>query len=428
MPIEFQGYSGPSTPPAGCEIYQWGFTSGCIDPNTGENRGFTQEWYYDDTVGAWIAVTVGGGGDADFENAGPTYTSETHNAPTVTGSGNIRKFAFLDPDTGALTFDYVNTYDLLNPNERVFTFVHTGSDWLGLINGQAGLVRASSLGSPATSNDGVTLCRNPVQICQISSSGANGIRFYPNGSSPSPFSPLPVGVTLDFVGNGTNSTQILSSQDPSSASAQDLPYFYDAGEGLVNGNNTLPRNKFYLGFTANGPSYRAVKIQMNAIAEDDSTIGILSPQAVSTENNYYVVVLGAGLTIGDITASTITNAANGTTSGYRFLMCPTNNSTNNRTRRTLTYEQLGGEDAGNETRVYMAFPTRSEVDASNHLWWDAGSPSAPKSTNGFVNNTEAAKEITIANELGYSESYNVFRSQQLGVSNNGIKIDTTGTG
>jgi hypothetical protein len=172
----------------------------------------------------------------------------------------------------------------------------------------------------------------------------------------------------------------------------------------------------------------ALKIQMNAIAEDDSTVGILSPQAVSTENNYYVVVLGAGLTIGDITASTITNAANGTTSGYRFLMCPTNNSTNNRTRRTLTYEQLGGEDAGNETRVYMAFPTRSEVDASNHLWWDAGSPSAPKSTNGFVNNTEAAKEITIANELGYSESYNVFRSQQLGVSNNGIKIDTTGTG
>tara|TARA_Y100001972_G_C7605169_1_gene303292 strand:+ start:344 stop:1036 length:693 start_codon:yes stop_codon:yes gene_type:complete len=40
-----------------CEIYSYGFTSGCTD-DFGNNRGFTQEWYFDEIIGAWVAVTT----------------------------------------------------------------------------------------------------------------------------------------------------------------------------------------------------------------------------------------------------------------------------------------------------------------------------------------------------------------------------------
>ena len=144
MAIFFQGNSGPQGGVSACDVYSYGFTSSCLDPNTGLNRGFTQEWYYDETVGAWIAISVAGGsGSFSAENAGPTYDSVSHNAPAITGTGNIRKFAFLDPDTGSLTFDYVKTFDLLNPNEQ--TFDVTSFVFLGMQNGQAGVVRSNSL-------------------------------------------------------------------------------------------------------------------------------------------------------------------------------------------------------------------------------------------------------------------------------------------
>ena len=33
----------------------------------------------------------------------------------MTGTGDIRKIAVLDPTTGGLTYDYIKTYDIINP-------------------------------------------------------------------------------------------------------------------------------------------------------------------------------------------------------------------------------------------------------------------------------------------------------------------------
>ena len=73
-PIFFPELNG--TDGSTCGVYAFGFTSGCTDDND-INRGFTQEWYYDGSIGAWVSVTVGvTGGGGDFTNAGATYTAQ----------------------------------------------------------------------------------------------------------------------------------------------------------------------------------------------------------------------------------------------------------------------------------------------------------------------------------------------------------------
>ena len=39
-----------------CEIYSFGWTSGCTDEYY-NNKGFTQEWFFENRVGAWISST-----------------------------------------------------------------------------------------------------------------------------------------------------------------------------------------------------------------------------------------------------------------------------------------------------------------------------------------------------------------------------------
>jgi hypothetical protein len=61
-----------------CGIYSWGWISdGCTDEN-GNYRGFTNEWYYDDSVGAWVSITedsLPDGNDGSFLIVGdPGYT------------------------------------------------------------------------------------------------------------------------------------------------------------------------------------------------------------------------------------------------------------------------------------------------------------------------------------------------------------------
>lgn len=45
-----------SEPGSSCDIYSFGFTSGCTDENN-EYRGFTQEWYFDDLLGVWMSLS-----------------------------------------------------------------------------------------------------------------------------------------------------------------------------------------------------------------------------------------------------------------------------------------------------------------------------------------------------------------------------------
>ena len=104
-----------------CGVYAYSYFSGCTD-DQGITRGFTQEWYFDGDIGAWVSVTQGvTGGGADLSDVTDPYTTISHAAPEMTGTGDIRKIAFVDPTTGGLTYDYISTYDIINPAERAFS-------------------------------------------------------------------------------------------------------------------------------------------------------------------------------------------------------------------------------------------------------------------------------------------------------------------
>jgi hypothetical protein len=135
-----------------CDAYSFGWTSGCVDPNTGLNRGFTQEWYYEESVGAWIAIGPDATGGADLDNVGDTYDHLDHTSPVYASgrTGSLRKFAYLTED-GGLSFDYVFLPDLVDPNEVGFAL--TQSFWTAPSNNVFDSQPEVPYGV-----DGVTLC------------------------------------------------------------------------------------------------------------------------------------------------------------------------------------------------------------------------------------------------------------------------------
>ena len=178
-----------------CGVFSYGWTSGCTDENN-INRGFTQEWFFDGDIGAWVSITVGGTGGGAIIN-GFTYDTVTHAAPAMSGSGELRQIAFLDPVTGGLTFDYIKTYDVVNPDEIVYSPLNN-FEW-----------RTPSNSTYFTANDipnvgysltsGVTLCGDANHQYNIGSGtdGTNGYKWYINrtsasNSSISHFAPPPI--------------------------------------------------------------------------------------------------------------------------------------------------------------------------------------------------------------------------------------------
>ena len=195
--INFPAING--TDGSSCDVYSFGFTSGCTNAD-GTNRGFTQDWFFDGTIGAWVSVTVGStGGGAIID--GFTYDSLSHKAPVMTGTGNLRQIAFLDPDTGGLTFDYIRTYDVINPIED--TYRVTGFQWLG----HGGYLTANSLqNNNRNLTTGVTLCAdNSYQYVFGSLTDTSvGFKWYINrtsesGDFPSSFAPPPVNGAPEFL-------------------------------------------------------------------------------------------------------------------------------------------------------------------------------------------------------------------------------------
>lgn len=427
MAIFFQGNSGEFGGVSGCDVYSYGFTSGCTD-DLGVQRGFTQEWYYDSNLSAWISVSQAGATGADFENAGETYDTFTHELQDFDGEGQIKKYAYLDPTTGALTFDYINTFDIVNPNERLFRF--TDFDWLGVQSGQAGLVSGGTNFAQNTI-DGVTLCSNGAVIQEISTNeGSVGIRAQFNGSSPSDFSVAPETLVVSVL--GSVDVTILGSSDGDGSPAADFPITLTAdsslGTDLVNGNTNIPRNIAYIGFTTNGPVYRGIRISAGATGANGTTLSNVAPQRVSTENNYYVALVPSEIDLASVTAGTITDRAlAGGTGGDKFLVTPVNNpltSPNTKIKRTISREDFGGDGNLNDFFTHFAFPLRCQIDAGNHLFAEPGANDEQPAF-GFENNEVFAKRLNITNEYNYTEEYIIFRAQQPGVSENGIKVDTT---
>lgn len=268
--INFPAING--TDGSSCDVYSFGFTSGCTNAD-GTNRGFTQDWFFDGTIGAWVSVTVGStGGGAIID--GFTYDSSNHRAPVMTGNGDIRQIAFLDPNTGGLTFDYIKTYDVVNPDEVNYTV--NSFQWLG----HAGYLTSNTLQNNGRSlTTGVTLCAdNSYQYVFGSlTDSSNGFKWYINRTStssdiPSPFAPPPVDQAAEFLLSYAEVTSDYTIGDVAGTSAGDnVPFLggtyafldYNTGNSgeiiLDSGNNDGP----VIGFTtAGGPIVKSFQPQL----------------------------------------------------------------------------------------------------------------------------------------------------------------------
>ena len=209
--INFPAING--TDGSSCDVYSFGFTSECTNAD-GTNRGFTQDWFFDGTIGAWVSVTVGttGGGGAIID--GFTYDAIPHEAPTMSGSGDLRQIAFLDPETGGLTFDYIKTYDVVNPQEEEFDPVNNFR-WLTVTNSlyfpNNVLNNKKKDGDTIDLTPGVTLCGDDQHQFNIGSANdtSPGYRWYinrePSDEGVSPFRPPPADeddqYALQFITN-----------------------------------------------------------------------------------------------------------------------------------------------------------------------------------------------------------------------------------
>ena len=279
-------------------------------------------------------------------------------------------------------------------------------------------------------NDGVTLCSDGSAIQEISTNeSTTGIRFDINTSSPSPFSTAPTDAKISL--NAGSGVSVLGFAEGDGSPSLDFPISITAGSSpaITNGRNNVARSKAYIGFTANGPVTNALSLTIAATGSDSSLDTATATGRLSTENNYYVAVVPVSITdpITGITAGTFTERSDGNTNGYKFLMNPMGATTapNTKTKREFSKSQLGPIEGDQEFRLCVAFPTRSQVDAGGHLFFDPGTSSSPLGPGGFAFTAVDGATLNITNEYSYTEEYTVLKAQQLGISDNGFKIDTS---
>ena len=404
-----------------CETYSFGWTSGCVDPNTGLNRGFTQEWYYEEKVGAWIAIGPDATGGADLENAGDPYDAINHpSVPYVTNvSGDLRKFALLDPDTGAITFDYIKFPDLVNPNE-IGQFTRTNLTWTSPnLNGFD-----SEGGEIDYGVNGTTLCSDGTYTYVYYTPSSIGVGFVVSFNTTTPdnniFSPLSIGPsggtgvishnTDDYAYNNEN---IVISGNPSI----DLP----KEVSISNGRNEFGTNEFYFGFTFNGPSSNAAGLDFTHW--DYTTNGYITVNVASRVvklENYWYLFAGLTANASDITETDIKTTSAGNY-GVIGMLNPTSGNANHSFNITVPPSQLNnnGEDITNRF-LYFAVPTRTAIDPGFEIYFNPTT-----SAGGFSRGSSTEyRKIQITNQLGYEEEYELFRAQQQGVDSAGLKIQT----
>ena len=436
-----------------CGVYAFGFTSGCTDDND-IGRGFTQEWYYDGDIGAWVSVTVGvtAGGGADFTNAGATYTAQNHAAPLMTGTGLAKKYAFLDPTTGSLTFGFINTFEIINPNENEFSV--NDFKWDGL--SKFSHTQASDLGGRAYPV-GVTLAGDTDHVFQYSDPenfSTTAFRFYINrrrnitdgNTLPSPFATLPINADEEIkVMQVANNDNFTLATFTGVGNDELIPQNVGktAFAGYFNGNSgevLLNQAEVGIGFTtAGGPTKQSFEVRLAAINPPGSGISNLTditpvgPRVVKHEN--WIYVLGStystgisgndsGLFIGDFIDGT--KGA----SGKKILLRP-NDADNNMSNHSNLAEKLevtdfGVDSTGNgitDAYVYIAIPTRVNINGGSHLFQNAGI-----GANGFVESTaNPLYHFTagVTNEKNFYEIYDFYRSVFPNGPNltNGLKID-----
>lgn len=428
MAILFQGNSGPQGGVSGCDTYAYGFTSSCVDPNTGLNRGFTQEWYYDDNVDAWIAIGEAVTGGVDLDNVGNTYTSSPHTPVSNTfTSGNIRKLAFLDPDTGGLTFDYVHYYDIIDPSEKSFSIQTTrwytarnnvfdsGPEYGGSVDGESGF----------GAGNGVTLCSDGnynyiFSSGSVTSPTTSGLRIVFNGTVSSPFHQDPLGnyIIVDIDDGNSEGNEIF----PNTVGAADgsLGATLPVELGATSGTNDYAENSFFAGFTIAGPSHRAYNIEFTYVDPIDGVTkeSLMRSESnrVATENVWYAFVTDLADDPNGLTAGQIISEAKGASGSIRILK-PNTTDADHVFNVTIPRSELGNATSG---RLMLAFPKRCNVVGEDDIFFAPNLPSAA----GFgTDGNRYNSGITLTNDFNYSELYEVFAAGPIGVDPAGVKVN-----
>ena len=392
--------------PAGstCDTYSYGWQSTGCTGDDGTTRGFTQEWYFDGDLAAWVAVSqdisvtgpVGPTGTFSFgvTGAGATGTHSSNVGPSETNdAGTLRKFVVLGDD-GALTFDYIHTPDLLRPqdigvNYKSFAWTNRNADDLDL---------CSSNSCAEYARDGFTLCA-PANYVYTWNTGVSDVVFTAVFGSEQ-FNTAPAGLTVQLQ-SGYDTTLVHG-----------LPQTEIAGATGTIGITTgyLVGSVFGISAGAGGPTYDWVKFEGQAnLGTTHETLK--DSNTLKTENYYYVFATGSDFIAnpGSVTGSgqfNIPDAAKdyANASGtYKLLPTGDSNYSNHGLDITISYEQLGSVGTG--YYVYIAFPTRVGLTPANIAY----STTFGDSANGF--RTLESITMDIPNEYAYTEPYLVYRSR-----------------
>ena len=406
--ISFPNPGDPGYPDGiSCETYAFGWQSGCTDEN-GDYRGFTQEWYFDEAIGAWVSVTTDATGGADIN--GYTYDDQVHASPQfVAGiTGNIRKLAFLDPDTGSLTFDYIREYDVVSKAESQFT---ASGSWDSRSDNE--FDRSNLTADPKHGVNGLTLCgpKTHTHVWYSASNTNTAFEIIFNGATPSPFAPAaPEYIVLNYDPSmyGTGVTSY-----PTDTSIQIGAGGIDFATG--SGSNEITVDEVYIAFTGDGPMKNIAKMRYSYVnPTTGTTANVPFNQAVSTENYYYVWTSPTG-DIGWWNSTRInTEIKNAGATGLYGMINPSSSGTSggyqpiNHNLGTLNFSASDfglATGQSNSGYLYVAFPERVNMNTT-HLYYTPSAPAGQAS--GF--DPSDTTTVSIQNDHGYSESYDLFRS------------------
>ena len=389
--------------PAGstCETYEYGWQSTGCTGDDGATRGFTQEWYFDGDLAAWVAVSqdisvtgpAGPTGGFAFDNPDAGGECGTHflgwTGPEETDDvGTLRRFLVL-ADDGSITFDYIKTPDLVRPTDVGASY--TSFAWTNRT--------ANDLDAGSSPYNGWTLCA-PGNYVYTWNSGSSDIIFTAEFGS-SLLSTAPTGITVQLQ-SGYDTTLVHGL--PKTGIAGKTGELRILTSDLVGGTFGISA-----GAWGGGPTYDWVKFEGRALLgtthetkADNNTL--------KTENYYYVFATGSDFIAnpGSVTGSGQFNipdaAKNRLDAAGTYKLLPQGNSvwSDHTLDITISPAELG--NAGTDKYVYIAFPTRVGV-TPDHLYYST----ALNAPNGF--RTLESITMDIPNEFGYNEPYLVYRSQ-----------------
>lgn len=429
-----------------CEVYEYGYQSGCTD-DQGVTRGFTQGWYFDGAVQAWISTSnelkdgaTGPAGSITFDAVVTQPYSFVSNTPDFDGTdrtGDLRKFLFLQED-GSITTDYIKFHDVLDPFDQTLNV--ESITWNSLTAMDA---EGSSDFDPAHSLTGVTLCAPTTFVYDFGEVATDGnsdstIVTISVANNPLSLAPDTKGLTLSVDATagpgGLNSTYV--SDLGSLAGSAALPFSVTSP---VKGSNTFSEqdgsNAVKIGISAGagGPKRQLARLKVEATAGADiRAIGTNERTStyLSTENYVYFFA-----STGDMVSGGDTDQGGGVTgprflelaagpSGGKFLLPSDSDNANHSIGSSSTGQNITGDDFGNASSspaafLYICAPSRVNIRNTSHLFYDKNNLTPYGFRRGVTTDHE--------NRYGYSEKYLIYRTENaIGVLPQGIIVKGPG--